>query len=340
MDSPTTIEAKANPNGDCIMSGYEIFIFIGQATLLFSIPLLVTAIGGMFAEKSGVINISLEGTMVFGSFFSILLINVIQGIAPNINPTLLLLIAALIAMITGALLSMLLAFSAIKLKANQTIGGTAINLFAAPMVIFIARSLNNVKNIQFTNNFNIAKVPLLGDIPLIGELLFQQTTILSYLGILIAVIAIFIIYQTKLGLRLSAVGEHPGAADSVGIDVYQMRWLGTMISGALAGLGGLIFVVSSSVSFGGSVYGYGFLAIAVMIFGQWKPEKILFASIFFGIASALSYKYQLIPVFSGIRDGSIFKMLPYLATLFVLVFTSKKSRAPKAQGIPYDKGSR
>lgn len=322
------------------MSGYEIFIFIGQATLLFSIPLLVTAIGGMFAEKSGVINISLEGTMVFGSFFSILFINVVQGIAPNINPTLLLLIAAIIAMVTGGLLSMLLAFSAIKLKANQTIGGTAINLFAAPMVIFIARSLNNVKNIQFTNNFNIAKVPILGDIPFIGELLFQQTTVLSYLGIGIALLAIYIIYRTRLGLRLAAVGEHPGAADSVGIDVYKMRWLGTMISGALAGLGGLIFVVSSSVSFGGSVYGYGFLAIAVMIFGQWKPEKILLASIFFGIASALSYKYQLIPFFTGIRDGSIFKMLPYLATLFVLVFTSKKSRAPKAQGIPYDKGSR
>jgi simple sugar transport system permease protein len=243
-------------------------------------------------------------------------------------------------MISGGILSLLLAFSAIKLKANQTIGGTAINLFAAPMVIFIARSINDVKNIQFSNDFNIQKVPFLGDIPLIGELLFQQTNILTYLGILIAFASIFVIYRTRFGLRLSAVGEHPGAADAVGIDVFKMRWIGTIISGSLAGLGGLIFVVGSSVSFGGTVSGYGFLAIAVMIFGQWKPERILLASFFFGLASALSYKYQLIPFFSNIRDGSIFKMLPYLATIFILILTSKKSRAPKAQGIPYDKGSR
>lgn len=308
--------------------------------LLFTVPLLVTALGGMFVEKSGIINISLEGTMVFGSFFSILFINAVQNSNQNINPNLLLILAAFIAMISGAILSLLLAFSAIKLKANQTIGGTAINLFAAPMVIFIARSINDVKNIQFSNNFNINKVPLLGDIPLLGELLFQQTTILTYVGILIAVASIFIIYKTRFGLRLAAVGEHPGAADAVGINVFKMQWIGTIISGALSGLGGLIFVVSSSVSFGGTVYGYGFLAIAVMIFGQWKPEKILFASLFFGMASALSYKYQLIPFFSSIRDGSIFKMLPYIATIIVLVLTSKKSKAPKAQGIPYDKGSR
>jgi simple sugar transport system permease protein len=278
--------------------------------------------------------------MVFGSFFSILFINAVQAANATINPNLLLIIAALIAMISGGILSLLLAFSAIKLKANQTIGGTAINLFAAPMVIFIARSINDVKNIQFSNDFNIQKVPFLGDIPLIGELLFQQTNILTYLGILIAFASIFVIYRTRFGLRLSAVGEHPGAADAVGIDVFKMRWIGTIISGSLAGLGGLIFVVGSSVSFGGTVSGYGFLAIAVMIFGQWKPERILLASFFFGLASALSYKYQLIPFFSNIRDGSIFKMLPYLATIFILILTSKKSRAPKAQGIPYDKGSR
>jgi ABC-type uncharacterized transport system permease subunit len=322
------------------MTIYEIFIFIGQATFLFTIPLLVTALGGMFAEKSGIINIALEGTMVFGSFFSIYFINLLQSFAPDFSPTITLILAALIAMISGGILSLLLGYSAITLKANQTIGGTAINLFAAPMVIFIARSINNVKNIQFRNNFNITKVPWLGDIPIVGELLFQQSTILTYLGLLIALISIFVIYRTRLGLRLTSVGEFPGAADSVGINVYKMRWTGTIISGAFAGLGGLIFVVSSSVSFGGTVYGYGFLAIAVMIFGQWRPERILFASIFFGIASALSYKYNLIPIFSGVQDGAIFKMLPYIATIVVLILTSKKSRAPKAEGIPYEKGAR
>lgn len=322
------------------MNFMELFILIANSTLFFTVPLLITALGGMFAEKSGVVNISLEGTMVFGSFFSILFINFIQENVPGFNPSLLLLVAAIIAAITGSLLSSLLAFSAVNLKANQVIGGTAINLFAAPMVIFIARTLNNVKNIPFDQDFNIQKVPLLGDIPVIGEILFQDINILSFLGYLIAIIAIVVIYRTRFGLRLSAVGEHPSAADTVGINVYKMRWIGTLISGALAGLGGLVFVVSSSVTFSGQVGGYGFLALAVMIFGQWKPEKIFFASLFFGLMNALSVKYTLIPWFDGLSLGYFFTVLPYIATLVALMLTSKKSRAPKAEGIPYDKGSR
>ncbi|MBM3909159.1 MAG: ABC transporter permease [Firmicutes bacterium] len=322
------------------MSFADLFIIVANSTLFFTVPLLITALGGMFAEKSGVVNISLEGTMVFGSFFSVLFINFMQNTFPDFDPSIMLLIAALIAAITGSLLSTLLAFSAVNLKANQVIGGTAINLFAAPMVIFIARTLNNVKNIPFDQTFNIQKVPLLGDIPIIGDVLFQDINILSFVGYVIALVAIFVIYRTRFGLRLSAVGEHPGAADSVGINVYQTRWVGTLISGALAGIGGLVFVVSSSVTFSGQVSGYGFLALAVMIFGQWKPEKILFASLFFGFMNALSIKYTLIPVFDGLSLGYFFTVLPYLATLGALILTSKKSRAPKAEGIPYDKGSR
>jgi len=322
------------------MNFMELFILIANSTLFFTVPLLITALGGMFAEKSGVVNISLEGTMVFGSFFSILFINFIQENVPGFNPSLLLLVAAIIAAITGSLLSSLLAFSAVNLKANQVIGGTAINLFAAPMVIFIARTLNNVKNIPFDQDFNIQKVPLLGDIPVVGEILFQDINILSFLGYFIAFIAVIVIYKTRFGLRLSAVGEHPSAADTVGINVYKMRWIGTLISGALAGLGGLVFVVSSSVTFSGQVGGYGFLALAVMIFGQWKPEKIFFASLFFGLMNALSVKYTLIPWFDGLSLGYFFTVLPYIATLVALMLTSKKSRAPKAEGIPYDKGSR
>ncbi len=322
------------------MSFAELFIIVANSTLFFTVPLLITALGGMFAEKSGVVNISLEGTMVFGSFFSVLFINFMQNTFPDFDPSIMLLIAALIAAITGSLLSTLLAFSAVNLKANQVIGGTAINLFAAPMVIFIARTLNNVKNIPFDQTFNIQKVPILGNIPILGDILFQDINILSFVGYAIALVAIFVIYRTRFGLRLSAVGEHPGAADSVGINVYQTRWLGTLISGALAGVGGLVFVVSSSVTFSGQVSGYGFLALAVMIFGQWKPEKILFASLFFGFMNALSIKYTLIPLFDGLSLGYFFTVLPYLATLGALILTSKKSQAPKAEGIPYDKGSR
>jgi simple sugar transport system permease protein len=213
------------------MSFSELFIIVANSTLFFTVPLLITALGGMFAEKSGVVNISLEGTMVFGSFFSILFINWMQGQFPDFNPSLLLLLAALIAAMSGALLSTLLAFSAVNLKANQVIGGTAINLFAAPMVIFIARTLTDVKNIPFDQTFNIQKIPLLGDIPILGEILFQDINVLSFTGYLIAIISIIVIYKTRFGLRLSSVVEHPSAADSVGNPVYKIRWVGTLISG-------------------------------------------------------------------------------------------------------------
>jgi general nucleoside transport system permease protein len=322
------------------MNWLEITILMCNAMLLFSIPLLITALGGMFSEKSGVINISLEGIMVFGSFFSILFINLMQERFPTINPTSLILLAMLVAIVSGVILSALLAFSAVNLKANQVIGGTAINLLAAPFVIFIARTLNNVRTIQFRNNFTIRKVPLLGDIPIIGEIFFQNTTLLTYIGFIIVILAAVVIYKTRFGLRLSSVGEHPGAADSVGINVYKMRWMGVLISGGLAGLGGLAFVIASSVSFEGDVSGYGFLALAVMIFGQWKPGRIFLAAIFFGLMSALAFKYSLIPGLESFSLGYLFRMFPYLATIFALILTSKKSRVPKAAGIPYDQGSR
>ncbi len=322
------------------MDALNIIYAIMRESLIFAIPLLLVALGGMFAEKSGVVNIALEGIMVFGAFCSIWFINIMQGKYPDINPSVLLLMAGVIAIIAGMLFSTLLAVSAINFKADQTIGGTAINLLAPALVVYIARAVQNVKNIQFTANFAIQKVPLLGDIPALGDILFQKVNIMVYVGFMILMLAWVVIYKTKFGLRLSACGEHPSAADSVGINVYRMRWAGVIISGALGGLGGLVFIVSSSVSFGGDVAGYGFLAIAVMIFGQWKPEKILLASLFFGLTKAFAYKYTLIPGLSTLNIGNFFKMLPYIATMVVLVFTSKKSRAPKAEGIPYDQGAR
>ena len=322
------------------MDALNIIYAIMRESLIFAIPLLLVALGGMFAEKSGVVNIALEGIMVFGAFCSIWFINIMQGKYPDMNPSVLLLMAGVIAIIAGMLFSTLLAVSAINFKADQTIGGTAINLLAPALVVYIARAVQNVKNIQFTANFAIQKVPLLGDIPALGDILFQKVNIMVYVGFVILILAWVVVYKTKFGLRLSACGEHPSAADSVGINVYRMRWAGVIISGALGGLGGLVFIVSSSVSFGGDVAGYGFLAIAVMIFGQWKPEKILLASLFFGLTKAFAYKYTLIPGLSTLNIGNFFKMLPYIATMVVLVFTSKKSRAPKAEGIPYDQGAR
>jgi len=314
--------------------------FVVQQMWFFSIPLMVVALGGMFSERSGVINIALEGIMVFGAFCSIFFINKMEGI---MSGQLLLVLAILVAAGSGVLFSLLHAYAAINLKADQTISGTALNMGAPAIAIFAARMLqdNGVQQVPFENTFRIAKVPVLGDIPVIGPLLFQNTYITTYLGFIILIVATIVLYKTKFGLRLRACGEHPQAADSVGVNVYRMRYAGVIISGALGGLGGLIFVVPTSTNFNATVSGYGFLALAVLIFGQWKPMRILLAALFFGLMKTIASAYSGIP---GLKDlgipSDIYKMVPFIATLIVLAFSSKNSAAPRAEGVPYDKGSR
>lgn len=312
--------------------------FLVQQMMLFSIPLLIVALGGMFCERSGVINIALEGIMVLGGFTGILFINLFQGVLPG-QPVLL--IALVISMVTGMLISLVHAYASVNMKANQSISGTAINMFAPAFAIFVARVIRNVQQIPFENQFRIEKVPVLGDIPIIGGLFFQNAYITTYLGILILIISCVVLYKTRFGLRLRSCGEHPQAAASVGISVYKMRYMGVLISGALAGIGGLVYVIPTSTSFNASVSGYGFLALAVLIFGQWKPGKILLAALFFGIMKTISSAYSGIPVLANLGiPSSVYKMIPYLATLIVLTLNTKGSQAPKASGVPYDKGAR
>ena len=210
--------------------------FLVQQMMFFSIPLLVVALGGMFSERSGVVNIALEGIMIMGAFSSILFINVMQEAGVNIPPQLLLLLAILIAAAVGIVVSLLHAYAAINMKADQVISGTAINMFAPAFAIFVARMIRTVQQVPFTNTFRMEKVPVLGDIPVLGPLLFQNTYITTYLGFAILAVSAIVLYKTKFGLRLRACGEHPQAADSVGINVYKMRYAGVAISGALAGL--------------------------------------------------------------------------------------------------------
>lgn len=316
----------------------SVIYFIFQQTMFFMIPLLVVALGGMFSERSGVVNIALEGIMTMGAFTGILFLNLTGGAMSGQGQ---LMLAVIIAMATGAVFSLFHAYAAINMKADQTISGTALNLFAPAFAIFVARVIQGVQQIQFANTFRIAKVPLLGDIPVIGDLLFKNTYITTYLGFLILAGAAFVLYKTRFGLRLRACGEHPQAADAAGINVYRMQYAGVIISGALAGLGGLVFVVPTSTNFNATVSGYGFLALAVLIFGQWKPVKILWASLFFGLMKAVAAAYSGIPFLAGMGIPSyLYKMIPYIATLIVLIFTSKNSQAPRASGIPYDKGAR
>lgn len=329
------MDEEIEKGGDSIMN---IIYFLIQQTMFFSIPLLIVALGGMFSERSGVINIALEGIMVMGAFISIGFINVFQD---RLSGQGLFLLAFLVAAVAGALFSLLHAFASVNLKADQTISGTALNMFALAFALFMARMVQGKSQVPFTDTFHIEKVPVLGDIPVIGPMFFQNCYLSTYIGILIFIAASVLISRTRFGLRLRACGEHPQAADSVGINVYKIRYAGVLISGVLAGVGGLIFVIPTSTNFNASVAGYGFLALAVLIFGQWRTKGILGAAFFFGILKTLASAYSGIPVIKDLPiPNEIYKMLPYVVTLIVLAFSSGKSKAPKAEGIPYDKGSR
>lgn len=316
----------------------NILYFVVQQTMFFAIPLLVVALGAMFAERSGVINIAMEGIMVMGAFAGILFINTFVN---TLSGQSFMILAILVSGIAGGVFSLLHAFASVNLKADQTISGTALNLFAPAFAIFVARMVQGKQQISFLDTFHIKKIPLLGDIPVLGDMFFKHTYLTTFLGIIILIAAAIVINKTKFGLRLRACGENPQAADSVGINVYKIRYAGVIISGVLGGIGGLAFVVPTSTNFSASVAGYGFLAIAVLIFGQWRVGRIFGAAVFFGIMKTLSSTYSGIPVLKDLPlpDG-LYKMIPYVATLVVLAFLSKNSQAPKAEGIPYDKGSR
>ena len=323
----------------------NIFFFVIQSTMFFTIPLIIVALGGLFSEKSGVVNIALEGIMIVGAFAGILFIHMMQSRGAILGVTLtgtpLLIVALLIGMLAGMLISLLHAFASINLKANQVISGVAINLFAPAFAVYTARIVVNSQNVRFTNVFRIDSVPFLGRIPILGPMFFQNAYLTTLLGFVILAVSSFVLFKTKFGLRLRACGEHPQAADSVGVSVAVMRYSGVLISGALAGLGGVVFIIPITTVFDGTVVGYGFLALAVLIFGAWKPSRILFAAIFFGLMKTIAHSHSAIGFLNALSIPSHFySMLPFVTTLVVLAFTSKNTQAPKAAGQPYDKGGR
>ncbi len=316
----------------------SIFYFLIQQTMIFSIPLLVVALGALFSERSGITNIAMEGIMILGAFAGVLFMKYVQPYIPG-QPVFIL--SLIVAGITGMIVSLLHAYASINMNADQTISGTAINTFAPAFAIYTARIIQQVQQVSFINQFQIKEVPILSKIPIIGGMFFTNAYITTYIGIAILIISWFLLYKTKFGLRLRACGEFPQAADSVGVNVYKVRYAGVIISGLLGGIGGLIFVVPTSVNFNASVAGYGFLAIAVLIFGQWKPMRIFFAALFFGLMKTLASAYSTIPFMVALNiPSSFYKMAPYIATIIVLIFTSKNSQAPKACGVPYDKEQR
>lgn len=308
-----------------------------QYTLIFASVLALVALGGCFSEHSGVINIGLEGIMVIGALGGALMMKYLPDSTAAPFVILLVILASVAA---GMIFSLFLGVAAINFNADQTLVGTALNLLGPAAAVVIVRAINMVEsidNVSSTVAYKQAKKAFLVNI---GGFEFNWFMLIA---LILLILSYVVLYKTKFGLRLLACGEHPQAADSVGINVYKMRYAGVLISGALGGLGGLVYITAgvSEWKFENGVAGFGFLALAVMIFGQWKPVNIGLAALLFGLFRALSNVYTGFDVLVALKlPGIIYNMLPYIISLVVLIFVSKNSRAPKAEGIPYDKGQR
>lgn len=341
--------------------------FLIRQTLIYAVPLMLVALAGVWAERSGIINLALEGIMIFGAFMGVLFVRTVQELgwfqaAYDAKNYLALqgfcFLAMLFASALGALFSLLLAFAAINLKADQTIGGTALNLMAPALVLFFIRIIANQNTLNMYSgdsaSWFMLKKAMFGygrkeEMGFLGSTFVDKVYVATYICILIFIIMSVLLYKTRFGMRLRSCGENPQASASLGINVIKMRYAGTVISGALAGMGGFVYVLTTAnCSANGDVAGFGFLALAVMIFGNWKPLNIALSALLFGLFKCIAASYSSLDINGdgvfllknlGINTN-LYRMLPYLITLVVLSFTSKSSRAPKAEGIPYDPGKR
>ena len=309
-----------------------------QYTLIFASVLMLVALGGCFAERSGVINIGLEGIMVIGALGGAL---VMKFLPVSVGSFAMVSLTVLVSAVFGMLFSLLLAVAAINFKADQTITGTAMNMLATAGATVAVKAMNTAasggndvsSDIAYTYAKDLLVVRL-------GNFEFNWFMLGA---VMCLVVSYVVLYKTRFGLRLRSCGEHPQAAASVGIDVLKMRYAGVLISGLLGGLGGIVYITAgvSIWKFENGVAGFGFLALAVMIFGAWHPLKIALAALLFGFFRALGNVYSGFDFMMALNLPSVvYNMLPYIISLVVLAFTSKKSRAPKAEGIPYDKGTR
>ena len=305
-------------------------------TLLYAVVLMLVALGGMFSERSGVINIALEGIMVIGGLAGVFVLSLLGDKMPV---HLLVAVSILVSALAGIIYSLLLGFSAITLKADQTIGGTALNMLATAIAIVIVKAFNNS---AATGNGAASAKLTYSNAAFIYKIGPFTINIFLIIGILLLICSYVFLFRTKWGLRLRSCGEHPQAADSVGINVYQWRYIGVAISGALGGIGGFAYIVPSVTTwnFEVGVAGAGFLALAVMIFGQWKPFNIAAAAVFFAVFRSLANISDSTVLANLGLSKNIYSMMPFIASMIILAFTSKNSKAPKAEGIPYDKGAR
>ena len=308
-----------------------------QYTLIFASVLMLVALGGCFAERSGVINIGLEGIMVIGALGGAL---VLKFMPVSVGAPVMVITTVIVSALFGMVFSLLLAVAAINFKADQTITGTAMNMLATAAATVAVKAMNTAasggndvsSDISYTRTKDLLLVH-------VGGFELNWFMLVAVLCLIAAYVAL---YKTRFGLRLRACGEHPQAADSVGINVYKMRYAGVVISGALGAIGGLAYIVPpvQTWNFEVGVAGAGFLAMAVMIFGQWKPFNICGAAMFFAVFKSLANIADSTFLAQLHWSSNIYNMMPFVASMVILAFTSKNSMAPKAEGIPYDKGSR
>ena len=307
--------------------------------LAFVSILTIVALGGMFSEKSGTIALSLEGCMTFGAFNA----GMVMYVLPNTVPAgISALIVILVAIVSAGLYSLLLAVACVTFKANQTLVGTALNILATALAVVLIKQITKTEalpvgnsRLSFMRFYEIFNVNFFG----MQGVRFNWLIIIAL--VLVPIIYV-IIYKTRFGLRLSSCGENPSSADSLGINVNKTRYIGIIISGALAGFGGLFLItMNSEWEFANGATGFGYLALAVLIFGQWKPLYILLGALIFSGFKTLSVFYSSINFLDKLGLSSYFYLaLPYVVCLIVLIFTSKKNVGPKALGEPYDKGKR
>ncbi|MCL2079309.1 MAG: ABC transporter permease [Oscillospiraceae bacterium] len=311
--------------------------------LSYGIPLLCIAIGGIYSERSGIINLALEGLLGMGAFTGSLFVAFFGGFFVQ-HSSVPMYFAFLFAMIGGALFAMLHGLLCVKLKANQVISGVVINILAIAFTGFFTRQLNSQVFGQPSDRINLGvsvrfDIPFLSDIPIIGAA-FQRVYPFQLVIIAVVVLSWYLLYKTRFGMRLRACGDNPHAVDGAGISVAKTRFVAVMISGALAGLGGMSYAYSIAASFSPGIYmGTGYLAIAALIFGNWRIMPTVAACMLFGFARSggqrLSHLLELPASYSDL----IFT-LPYVVTLLVLIFFSKSNKAPRALGEIYDKGKR
>ena len=317
-------------------------VLIVQKTLIYAIPLLIVALGGCFAEHSGIINLSLEGEMIFGAFVGALFVQAMQAAGTFVNSQQLMFVLALIISgIAGALFSLLLSSAAIKLKVDQTIAGTALNMLAPAIFLTVCLAFFNQEKLVM-NPMPSYVILHQGEMNPLYEMFFNKAYISTYICIVLYIALSIWLYKSKTGTHLRACGEHPQAADSVGINVYKMRYIGTTVSGFLAGIGGYAYIATVAAGTAESaVGGMGFLALAIMIFGNWNPVGIALGSLLFGFLKCIGPLSNQIPFLKALNlDIYFYNILPFVICLIVLIVFRNKSGCPKAEGIPYDKGQR